>query len=351
MSFQKSPELLNNPKFILKACKNDINAFKYASTQLRKDFNFIEKLFYLNQELAIEYLPKTTNFSYNMVNSIIYSRFPIQNLPNDFFINNNTLVNDLLKERGRYMEFLPEIIKKNRIYATIAIKSEPLSFEFIDKSLQKDEKLILFAVKKDERVLQFISPEFLDDKFFMMECMKKNGRSFQYASPRLQIDYDIILEASRKHEESLVHLHHDIKSFDYFWMHLVSNTQNETVLYYADPKLLKDRDFMSKMVEIKGNCLRYASEEIKNDRTIALNAIRNDHSFYNGDEIYFAFSFASESLRNDKEILTKAVKKNISSLWMTGDNLRIDKEVEWIARKYFQFIRNVPTCDVEFKFN
>jgi hypothetical protein len=55
------------------------------------------------------------------------------------------------------------------------------------------------------------------------------------------------------------------------------------------------------------------------------------------------------SLKNEKEIVILAVSKNIFEMNYVPDNLKEDKEIIWMSKKYFKRIRNLPT-NLNFKF-
>jgi hypothetical protein len=64
--------------------------------------------------------------------------------------------------------------------------------------------------------------------------------------------------------------------------------------------------------------LRYASDDLKNNREIVLEAIKQ-----NG----LALEYASESFRNDKDVVLEAIKKCYHALCYASDDLKDDKEI------------------------
>lgn len=71
-----------------------------------------------------------------------------------------------------------------------------------------------------------------------------------------------------------------------------------------------------------GLTLQYASDVLKADREIVLEAVKNS-----GD----ALEWASDELKADKEIILEAVKKNGCSLQYASDELIADREIALTA--------------------
>ncbi len=62
----------------------------------------------------------------------------------------------------------------------------------------------------------------------------------------------------------------------------------------------------------KGGTLIFASEELKNDKDVVLEAVKNDGE---------ALRFASKELQNDKDVVLEAVKQNWRALYSASEEL------------------------------
>ena len=73
------------------------------------------------------------------------------------------------------------------------------------------------------------------------------------------------------------------------------------ILDYIDQDLLKDIDFVKKVLLENGMALEYMPPEIRNNKELVIIALNNSAGF--------ALKFASEELRADKEVVKEAVKQ------------------------------------------
>ena len=64
----------------------------------------------------------------------------------------------------------------------------------------------------------------------------------------------------------------------------------------------------------------------------------------------FLLEFASNELKDDKEVVLEATKQNPCVIYYASEELKEDKEIEWISKKYFKFIKEIPANDVVFHF-
>jgi len=96
-----------------------------------------------------------------------------------------------------------------------------------------------------------------------------------------------------------------------------------------------------------GSLLQYAGDDHRNDKEIVLEAINTNGC---------AIEFASFEIRKNKEIVLKAVSNSPFAYVHCIDNeLKDDKEVEWVYKRYFKCIRTVLfskniAFDIIFKF-
>jgi hypothetical protein len=115
-------------------------------------------------------------------------------------------------------------------------------------------------------------------------------------------------------------------------------------------------------VKKNGRLIKYASEELKNDKEVVLEALTRD-----GCSLFYV----SKELQNNREVVLEAVKQDGRSLffaskelqelrnctcgckakWLFFEKLRNDKEVEWKSRGYFQWIKSIKKVDLNFKFS
>jgi hypothetical protein len=84
----------------------------------------------------------------------------------------------------------------------------------------------------------------------------------------------------------------------------------------------RNRDYVIDLVAIRGEFLRYASDELKADRELVMVAITNDQSVKG-----VAFRCCSRNLKGDRDIVLAAVSKRGELLKFAFNELKDDREV------------------------
>ncbi len=142
----------------------------------------------------------------------------------------------------------------------------------IDEELKMIDVIIIFNKKsmlKDNGLLLKNMTELQEDREAVLLAVKNNGMALCFAE-KFKNDEEIVLEA--------------IKS--------------ETLSYiYAEPKLLKNYNFIQKILQNNGLFLEYLSDKHKKDHNFAMTAVKN-----NG----WALAFVDPKLRKDETIIETA---------------------------------------------
>lgn len=94
--------------------------------------------------------------------------------------------------------------------------------------------------------------------------------------------------------------------------------RNEYALRYASERLRDNKDFILEAVKQSGFNLKYASERLKHDKEIILTAVKKNS---------YALEYAPKRLRDDREFILEAVKNNGLALKYASEELKDDKEV------------------------
>lgn len=97
-----------------------------------------------------------------------------------------------------------------------------------------------------------------------------------------------------------------------------------------------ERTFVLKQVNRKGEYLKFASEELKDDKQIVMKAIDNYKNSYQS-----GLEYASKRLKNDSEVVLKAVKKSASAFDYASEQLKDDETIVLAAiehgHEYFDY--------------
>lgn len=160
----------------------------------------------------------------------------------------------------------------------------------------------------------------VDERSVILAMIRQNAMVLELLSDEYKDDEEIVLESVRS---------------CYFW---------RTPLQFASPRLRNDRDFVAQVIYHNGRNIWYASRELQEDRPLVMQALSQDgevlqslpHHYREDREAVrtavrshgFLFELASESLRADWQIALEAIKsgKEVggSIMKMVADGLRND---------------------------
>lgn len=151
---------------------------------------------------------------------------------------------------------------------------------------------------------------------------------------------DHILSEQKKYAELYAELHNNRELL----LERIKNYPNGEWLRYASDELKNDKKFILSIVGqpsmvAMGDYLKYASDELKDDITVVLSAVTaSSYSFSS------ALRYASQRLRDNREVVLAAVKNDGSMIRYASMRLQNNREVVlnavkslsgWWALKYF----------------
>jgi hypothetical protein len=90
------------------------------------------------------------------------------------------------------------------------------------------------------------------------------------------------------------------------------------ILEYASDRIKNDREVILNAVKHNGKALCFASEQMKNDRDIVITAVQN---------CGFALRHASKNLRADKDVVLAAMKEDTRAFVYADETLKTDKDI------------------------
>ena len=90
-------------------------------------------------------------------------------------------------------------------------------------------------------------------------------------------------------------------------------------------KIITNKKEALKAVKQNGWALEFASDELKNDREVVLEAVKEKGS------AGFALEYASEELKNDRKVVLEAIKEYGGALKYASDELKNDPELRKLA--------------------
>ena len=177
---------------------------------------------------------------------------------------------------------IEEIRYTNKADAMAAVSNDGYALEYASEALKADREVVMAAIENIGYALQYASEELRSDSQFILAAVEKNGYALKYASDVLKADPEVVLAAV---------------------------TQNGKALFDADEALRADRGIVMAAIKECGIAFFYAdffvSQKIKADRDFILEVVKKDG---------YILSHASEALRADKTVVLEAMKQSISCM-------------------------------------
>ncbi|KAG2388595.1 hypothetical protein C9374_000034 [Naegleria lovaniensis] len=256
-----------------------------------------------------------------------------------------------------------------------AIKNEVFAALHASRKLKNDRDFVLEAVQLNGEVLANIGRTFHQDREIVLAAVKQNGTvlgrivqeewsdgNVTLEKGKLRSDPEIALEAIKQNKKALFdvpnNLHRDLsfmskalqliypdlKNFDYSSKEIMLNIVQDFpfLLKFASDEIKNDRDVVINAICNSVHSLEFASDSCKNDKEIALLAVRLEaiglclvsQELKNDYDVVLAavhrdgnaLSYASETLKRNKEILLTAIKTNARAFIYMSKELKSDKE-------------------------
>lgn len=262
------------------------------------------------------------------------------------------IIVDTLKAHPMELKNYPEYQDDDEL-VRIAVKKKGMALQFASARLRDDYETVMLAVKKDGIALQFASARLRDDYELVILAIKENGNALEFASKNLQNNRNILLEASKRCKAELIpeEFLGDVEIVE----NLLGNSCD--AFQYLPDEMRSDVDLIVDILERDGDILIFVPEEVFSDKDAVLKIV--------GTRAY-AYEYISDSLKDDREIalaamkaygspwayenLPKALKSDIEILCTFVDNIQIDysEEFEFIYRFNGSYIPDELLEDDEF---
>ena len=211
-----------NEKFVLMAFKNNRQILDYIPEELTSNREFIFKLLKLKSQ-SPESLDYSMEDLVNYIPLIKKNEFPFDEMQKKdkklFFKNEEILRQEttlleavrcepqflqyvrnelwLFKEdwkfcakalrNGMVLEYLYEVVRRDRDLVAIAVASDGAAFEFAYKELKKDKATVLNMVKRSGNALEFACDELKDDREIVLAAVRNDGKALKFANNRFRV--------------------------------------------------------------------------------------------------------------------------------------------------------------------
>lgn len=341
----------------LKACEYNANNFIRLPKEIQYDKDFILDALRVNYSI-VKYLP----------NKIIEKNLVLECLKNHsndefnccfHFDPHSKIWDDLefLKECleicGDVLQFAPPTWKNDKQIALNALCKKGNAFNYISPDLRNDKEIVLAAFKNNPRNLWDISrtllgdeeiinllkdkshveyfklpDQILDSKEIIKCFVSKNYEFYLGLDEHLNSDWEIALEA----------LKNELKQKSVVFSDLLKEfkiPEDEELfyemIYFFDvvenmpTKLLDDKKFFIKLVELHGMMMKFSeTEEIDKDKNICLTAVKSSGR---------AIQYCSEEFKDNLVIVREALKNDIRALQHVSNRLKQNSQLILDAAK------------------
>jgi hypothetical protein len=235
-------------------------------------------------------------------------------------------------DNEKFLNQLLELKKQNKIENEEPKKEEPETIwkvnekQIILKEVRKngyslahttdkfkdDEEIVLESIKNGVRALQFASLRLRSERNFVLKAVAVSGYSLKYISQNLKNDHEIVLRAVTQEPYAIKYAPKLIQEKQEIIF--VAASRNAEFMEFAPKKLTEDYDFCLKMLKENGICLRYFDEELKSNKNLVMEAMKNQLDSYHDASL----------------------------------EIQQDKEVEWMSKKYFKSIQSIKLKNIQF---
>jgi hypothetical protein len=236
--------------------------------------------------------------------------------------NESIELNEFFKsDRGIHISFRADIISKYRMNITELIRDKRVSSELQDYLRQMNKNLKLFEwlpfieTHGVEQIKDFYPYELFEDPSFLLYAVIY--LSIKIIPERFLRNIEFMCEAVKYNWECIHLIPQDIVGI-YKEQLVLSGVGNGADILKYFPDYCAQLDFMMKAAEKNGLVLKYASNELRNNKMFATVAITDTAS---------ALSYCSEELLNEKELVLLAVGQDGTTLQYASATLRNDPEV------------------------
>lgn len=159
---------------------------------------------------------------------------------------------------------------------------------------------------------------FRDDKQFVLEIMSVDNCSkyFAHLTNDFKCDEDICKKAIEYDVFSYKHCCDEIKSDKDFCLFTIENHKNGLLPFSHFPLNIRDDDDICiKALQVNGTTIELCSERVKNNRSFAKIAIKQNPS---------ALKYCSEKIKQDVDICLSAIKRDKYSFYHCNDKLKMN---------------------------
>jgi hypothetical protein len=309
-------EFRNDREIVFAAFEQRGCALRYASEILRSDKEVVLKAVQ-REGLAVQYASDDLKQDEDVVMACLKQNgLAIKHLPIEWQRNEQAAFHAVEHSDGCALEFLPLEVRLNRRLCTVAVTLYPYVISDVPDQVKEDVEFAL---------------ELMSSSSEGKSKFKRHTMHLLHSFPQsIKQNRNVVLAAVKSDFMPLVCLDDCIDEIFKDDVEIISLAVqcDGDCLQFASKELRNDVELVLAAVNQNGLALRFAHEKLQNDRHIALAAVNQ-----NG----LALQYASNELRNDFDVVLAAVKQNgesikfISKSPMYNERLTQNKDIVFVA--------------------
>lgn len=319
---------LDGELLLLRSC--EVNALNSLALKSKQPITQIEKAEFIKcikeGRLNLQNVPQELRDDRDVVLAAIEKNGLDLQYAAKKFQNDPTIVLVAVKQNGLALEFASEELRNKNEIVIPALCKTLHAFQHVSNRIKNDKEFIDGAMMGlGATVLNYASKEIRNNKDFMLQCVKKKGLVVMYASDELKKDKEIAAASIiSTNGIAIAFLPKEWMSDADFILSLFKQESKlgEFVLNKVSSELFSDRNFMRRLVKIKGITLKYASEELRRDKKIVRAAIKQDPQ---------ALRYAPKSLRGDSKVVMQVLKRDGTVLEHVSNRFKDDRAFVSVA--------------------
>jgi len=221
-------------------------------------------------------------------------------------------------EANREMLCAPE----NRVLLFRALRQNIHLFQELDENLRSDRQLALFVIDLDALMLEHMDESLRDDFEVVLLAVKSEALAVRYASERLFHTFQICFQVIQHKSSSFFGRVEVIdlipqEYFDNFEMMISGVACQHRLIDNVSQRLKSDREFVLRVIRIKGSMLEHVDPIFLQDREVVCEALATAG---------YLISLNEDWLK-DKELALIAVESSPSSIYSLDAALKQDRDV------------------------
>ncbi|EFC36045.1 predicted protein [Naegleria gruberi] len=255
---------------------------------------------------------------------------------------------------------------KKLLVAKTLIARNGSSIYYLEKSCFNDREILLSCLRVSDSsdhdfiLSQVTDHQLWDDEEVIRAHLSSHPRHvFDEIERRISSNRSLILKMVPEFEVSIYELSEDLwndkevvmqvfNAIEYKKLPKHIRNDKEVLLAYIkykpnegtkflNPELVKDLDFLKKVLNYSPNAYKFLTPELKLDRNLIFEIVENNPCL---------FKFLDSSFRNDRELIMMIVKKyGTDHLDVIPESLRADKELIWSSvEKNADFFNKYPSA-------